>query len=145
MFSFTTCSEEELYDTMPEGEYPFYVQSAQNAYSRSGNPMMKLTLKIYDHNNRERIITDYLLDAMRFKIKHFCDATGLQEKWEAGTFNTDDCINKSGKCIIKIDIDETGKYQPKNSVRDYVKLPKGETAKPVEPPVGSDLNGDIPF
>lgn len=125
--SFKPVSEAEAMGLLPEGVYDFQVKSAEDCVSKKGNPMIKLGLTIWDKEGRERQVTDYLMAAMMFKLKHFCDAVGLEEKYKAGSFAALDCLNKSGKCKLKIE--ESDGYQPKNSVKDYLKSQEAVKAK----------------
>lgn len=119
MFNFKPVSEEEALGLLPVGEYDFSVKHAENATSKKGNPMIKLLLEIYDTHGKSRLITDYLMEALAYKLRHFCYATGLESKYEAGSFDAADCIGKSGKCKIKIE--ESDGYAPKNAAQDYIK------------------------
>ena|SRR3990167_6024105 len=114
-------TEEELktFVLLPEGEYDFDVIGAEEQTSKSGNAMIKLTLKVYGYNGEITTVYDYLLASLEYKIKHFCDTAGLVAEYEAGTLSADMCSNRSGKCKLKIDKDKNGVYEDKNAVKDY--------------------------
>lgn len=122
------------------GIYPFQVSSATNETSKSGNEMIKLVLNIWDKDGHLHLIFDYLLEAMGYKLRHFCETTGLIDKYEHGEINVDDCMNKQGYvelCIQEGSIKDNGaRYPSRNSVKDYAK--KSESKK-------DDLDDDIPF
>ncbi len=105
---------------MEKGIYPFEVVSAENAVSKSNNEMIKLQLRVWDKEGGERILYDYLLGAFIKKIKHFSDITGLQDKYQNGNLDAEDCLGKSGNVLIGVQEDKTNTYPPKNSVIDYV-------------------------
>jgi hypothetical protein len=105
---------------IPEGEYQFEIQHAEDTTSKSGNDMIKLTLCVWDAEGRQHTVYDYLLEAMPKKLKHFARYLGLIAKYESGELLADDCIGKCGTLSLVIQEDKTGKYQPKNSVADYV-------------------------
>lgn len=117
--SFKPVSEAEAIGLLPDGVYDFQVKTAEQCTSKKGNPMIKLGLIVWDKEGREHHVNDYLLEIMKYKLKHFCDATSLDDKYQAGSFDASDCIGKSGRCKLKIE--ESEGYAPKNSVHDYVK------------------------
>ncbi len=144
-------TEEEIQsmNLLEEGTYDFQVIDAIDTLSKANNEMIKLTLKIWDKNGLEKIMDDFLLEKMAFKLRHFSECTGLLEKYETGQMNSHDCIGKSGKLEIKIDKgkpipnDPDGRYFPdKNSVKDYIKqeLKELSTNKDESP-----FDDEIPF
>lgn len=144
-FSFKPLSEEEVIGLLKPGEYAFQVKNAEDAVSKAGNAMIRLTLAVWDDQGKERIITDYLLAALMYKVKHFCDAVGLEDKYQQGKFEAIDCVGKSGRCKIKID--EQDGYAPKNSVQDYIKnkVTKLESKKEEQKDTNGFVDDDIPF
>lgn len=133
---------------IPEGEYQFEVVDANDTISKSGNEQIKLVLKIWDNDGKVRVIYDYLvpLTKMLYKVKHFCDSSGMSEKYEDGTLTSDDCIGRSGRLRLGIQVDKAGVYPDKNNVVDYVTedkapsmIPPAVIAKPLE------FNDDVPF
>jgi hypothetical protein len=126
-FTFPVLSDDEIQsmNLVPEGQYNFEVVKATDKVSKQGNAMLELQLKIWDSSGKERIVFDYLvgIPAMVYKIKNFCQTTGLTEKYNMGSFSAHDCLNKRGTAYIvvqkgsmKID---GGFYPDKNSVKDY--------------------------
>ncbi len=109
----------------PEGEYDFEVVHAEEKQSSKGNEMIELSLKVFV-GEKTRLISDYLLEAMAFKLIHFCEATGLSDRYEAGILSAFDCIGSTGKLELVIQPGK-GTYGPKNSVKDYI--PDGEPRK----------------
>jgi hypothetical protein len=124
---FSPMSEQELnhMGLIEKGVYNFEVINAKEAISKKGNEMIVLTLKIWDKDGKERILTDYILESFAFKLRHFCESTNLIDKYNAGELNYEDCISKSGK--VEIIVQEGGakpdgsKYFDRNSIKDYVK------------------------
>jgi len=127
-FTFTPMTEEEIksLNIMDSGIYDFEVIKAEQSISKSGNPMIKLMLKVWDTNGREHIIYDYLVSTsnMMYKIKHFCESVGLEDKYKLGTFDENDCVGKCGKVDIIIQKGQSspngGNYPDKNTARDYI-------------------------
>jgi hypothetical protein len=132
---FTPKTEKQLAEEslLPAGVYDFEVLKAEDAVSKSsGKDMIKLSLRIF-HGASERRVTDYLMESMAFKLRHFCQTCGLMDKYDAGTFSAADCEGRAGKVKLKQEIQEG--YQPKNSVADYVVAkPTDEVHQPTPAP-----------
>lgn len=132
------------------GTYPFEVLEAEDTKSKSGNEMIKVKLRIWDNMGRERMVFDYLLEAMAFKLRHFCDATGLLDKYEAGSLQASDLLSRNGKLELEVEVgkakpDGSGNYPDKNRVGDYVKS-DGAVSKPVAKAGEPDfIDDDLPF
>lgn len=153
-FSFNPLSDEQINaiqnrGLLADGVYPFCVKSIEQRHSKSGNPMLQVRIGVLANADDERNIFDYLLatEQMMFKLKHFCESIGLEEKYAKGNFSPADCINRSGRVRIGVQKggakeDGSGFYPDKNSVKDYVKLDEkvAEIAK-----VDPDFNDDIKF
>lgn len=143
---FTPKTEKEIQEMnlISPGIYDFEVISASDKMSKTGNEMIELKIKIWDINNQERIIFDYLLEAMSFKLRHFAEATGLLQKYESGMLLAKDCLGKSGKVEIIIQKDKNGQYGDKNAVKDYISSNEISHAEPIKKD-DSFLNDEIPF
>lgn len=107
---------------LPAGEYPFIVSSAEEQMSKAGNPMLKIKLTV-----KGRLITDFLLESMKFKLIHFARSVNMVKEYEAGELTSGAVCLRKG--ILKLDIEEQLGYQPKNVVKDYL------VAKDAKPPV----------
>lgn len=130
-FSYTIVSHEEAnqpkFALLDEGDYAFVVDEAKFSYSQSGNPMITVKLVI-NHNEREHYIYDYLISTEKtaWKIRKFCEAVGLTEAYEAGSFNENLCPQKRGRAYIGVEPerprnDGSGQtYKARNSVIDYI-------------------------
>ena len=151
---FAPKSEEEIQkaNLAPEGEYDFQVVAAEDATSKKGNPMIKLKLGIFSGNAMAWQVTDYLIEAMAEKLRHFCDCVGLLKKYEAGSLDAIDCRGREGRVVLEIE--EQNGYHPKNSVVNYVcktvKPAAGAAAGPAaapRAPLGEKQEGedDVPF
>jgi hypothetical protein len=153
---FTPKTDEQLSseNLLPEGIYPFEVAEASNQTSKAGNPMIKLKLLVY-HEDSPRVIFDYIMEKMPFKLKHFCKVTDQLQRYNAGTLEAHDCAGKTGS--VKIAIEEATGYPSKNVVQDYVlnqdqidkvngqtKMFDDEQKRPSQP-VAELEDKDIPF
>ena len=138
---FSPMSEDELAraSLLEPGVYPFEVISASEELSKAGNEMIRVKLNVFGPNDQQAHIFDYLMEKLQYKLRHFCEATGLLQKYEAGTLSEVDCESKSGYVKIKID-PANGSYSAKNSVQDYVK----PDAAPAAPEVPRKLTPEVP-
>ncbi len=134
---YTPRTEKELDEAnlLPEGNYTATVTEAEDTVSSKGNEMIALTLTIYEQSGEQRKILDWILEAMPWKLRHFCEATGLD--YESGEVKAADCMGKSVTVELKVE-PKTEKYRAKNSVKDYTPV-----EVPVEQQAGKD--DDLPF
>jgi hypothetical protein len=147
---FTPKTEKEINEErlMPEGDYPFTISGAESKQSKKGNDMIELTLRVYKPDGKFNLVTDYLMEAMLFKLLHCCQACGLEKQYEQGLLEADMFIGKTGMLKLKVD-PENGGFPAKNSVKDYIKdagkveIPKDGIEKIL--PENDDLNDEIPF
>lgn len=111
------------------GVYPFEVIAASEDISKAGNEMIKIKMNVFGPDDQQVHVYDYLMEKLQYKLRHFCEATGLLEKYEAGTLSELDCEGKAGFVKIKVD-PANGSYSAKNSVQDYVKAPNSPRQAP---------------
>ena len=105
---------------IPPGVYDFEILDGMDKVSKAGSEMIELKLKVWDGNGAERIIFDYLLDAMAFKLRHAAELCGLIDQYNAGRLNGHSFKGKTGKLKLGIQKDKNGVYADKNVVADYV-------------------------
>lgn len=136
-------TEEELEAEMivPDGEYDFTVMEAEERQSKKGNSMIQVKLNVFTEQG-DLHLYDYLLEAMAFKLRHFCSSIGVLADYNLGTLEVSDIVGRSGK--VKLTSKKEEGYPLKNVVKDYVKKENGEP-----PPVGSSppnpKDDDLPF
>ena len=149
---FTAKTDKEIAEEklLPEGEYGFEISGGEDTTSKAGNDMIKLTVRVFKDDGKFLLVDDYLLESMMYKIKHACDACGLQEQYESGNLFGSDFIGKTGMLKLKIQRDTTGNYPDRNSIVDYI-VPKDgeESVKPkgsnAAAEAGDGLEDEIPF
>lgn len=130
--NFKPKNDDELntFDLFPAGEYDFEVVKAVDDTSKSGNEMIKLEIDVYAISGKKTRVYDYLLESMDYKLKHFCEATGLLREYEAGDLTADMCKNRSGRCKLIIRVDAKGVYPEQNVIKDYCKQSIASSHKP---------------
>lgn len=124
---FQSKTEEEIAKErlIPDGIYQFEVLDAKDAVSKAGNDMIALNLQIFMADTTARPLTDFLMEKVPHKLRHFCRETGLIGLYDTGSLSPEDCAGKTG--YVKIGTQtrkDTG--EPQNTVKDYVSKP-GET------------------
>lgn len=150
---FKSKTEKEIQEAQlaPAGEYPFTVIFAEDAKSKNGNDMIKVKLGVYNGDAIRWHVTDYLMEKMEAKLRHFCEAVGLLPRYEQGCLQASDCLQRSGMVKLVIKSDSNGQFPDKNEVRDYVverkqqATPKAEKPKQVNEKPAFDPNDDVPF
>ena len=121
-------SEELALDGLfPAGKYPFEVIKSEDAVSKSGNEMVKLSLKVYGQGERVTTVFEYLMASNQQRLSQFCTFTGLAAKYEAGELEASDCEGRQGWVCVKIQPAKDG-YDPRNVVNYYCPKPEGTVA-----------------
>ena len=150
---FTPKTEKEIAEAnlWPAGEYSFEIAKAENAVSKSGNEMIKLSLNIVNNEAKSKVVFDYLLEAIEYKLRHCADACGLLVKYETGMLDAMDFEGKTG--VLKLGIQKgTDRYpNDKNSISDYI-VGAAKPATPVKftsaqqsQATEVDLDDEVPY
>jgi hypothetical protein len=154
MYRFNPKSDKELdemlnFSLLADGEYPFKILKVEETVSSKGNPMLVVKL-LLTLGNDSRTITDYLMESMPHKLKHFFESIGMHRYYEKGEIDINALSGLGG--VLKLGLqkgaakpDGSGNWPDKNQVKDYVK-----TAFPAEiKEAFKDTSGfddvDIPF
>jgi len=160
MFQYDVMSEqeaiEERFSLLKEGNYDAVIISSQDKQSSTGNPMMDITLQVFDDQGRSRDVRDFLVftKKMMWKIIHFSNSAGVLKEYEDGKLCSEVALGK--RVQVKIIIEEGkeipadklngkpsgSKYQDKNKVEDYIKK---EISEIIENKIENNLNDEIPF
>ncbi len=130
---------------LPAGEYSFQISAAEPAVSKSGNDMIVLTVRVFKPDGNFILITDYLLEAMQFKLVHACEACGLYDKYLTGEIHPGDFIGKTG--VLKLGVQKSDDYPDRNTIKDYVAEKKADILKDALSNLidGDDDSDEIPF
>lgn len=139
---FQPMSDEDIarMNLIQPGQYQYEVISADEKTSAKGNEMIVAQLKIWDQDGKERRLTDWLMPSFPKKLKHFCKASNLLDKYELGDVSAIDCLNKSG--VVEIAITKNNKNEDWNSVTDYLPYTGATKVVKKEEPF---FNDDLPF
>lgn len=142
-----TLDQAKAGDLIPPGNYQFEVMEAKESISKAGNDMIELKLKVFMPDGRERILFDYLMEKLEYKLAHFFECVGLFDKYSAGDVSADDCWGKSGELKVHIQKDKNGQYPDKSAVADYLLTPAQSAAKVERKVAAKDefINDEIPF
>lgn len=139
MFMYDVMSEQEAiekrFNLLKEGEYDAVILVSQDKQSSSGNPMMDITLQVFDDAGKSRDVRDFLVftQTMMWKVIRFADSAGLMEQYEQGKLCSEVAVGH--RLRVKIAIEEGSeipqdklkgkpvgsKYPDKNKVEDYIK------------------------
>jgi hypothetical protein len=120
--NFKPCSEQEIADRRlwAKGIYPFEILNAAEKVSQSGgNPMIELKVKVSRPDGSSRVISDYLVEKRREKLRNAAAACGLLDKYKTGSLSGDDFVAQRGKLKLGIEKGKNG-YPDKNVVTDYL-------------------------
>lgn len=155
MFQYDVMSEQEAmaerFQLMKEGIYEGVITSSQDTRSSTGNPMMDVTVTVYDENGKPHDVRDFLVftKTMMWKVIHFCDSAGLLKEYEAGKLCSQVAIDK--RVMVKVAVEEGSeipqdklkgkplgsKYPDKNKIGEYIKrseqgaqVPNGDNPPP---------------
>lgn len=131
--------EKEKFFLSP-GKADFQVLSATEKTSSKGNDMFELQLKIWDCDGREGNLYDYIVLNYHSKLVQLLLSIGELDLYTKGEISAPDLVNKSGKAMIHIEKDKTGKYPDKPAIKEYLAPESGRK----EPP-DFDKDGDVPF
>ncbi len=162
MFSYEVLSESEAaaerFMLLKEGEYDAIVEASQDKISaNSGNPMMDMTLTVYDENGKGHAVRDFLVftKGTMWKVIHFAKSAGIMHAYEDEKLCSEVALGKSVR--VKIGIEQGSeipsdrlngkpqgaKYPDKNKVIAYIQpdeTPSSSKKEEVE-----FVDDDVPF
>lgn len=164
MFQYDVMSEQEAlaerFQLIKEGIYEGVITSSQDTKSSTGNPMMDMTVTVYDENGKPHDIREFLVftKTMMWKVIHFADSAGLLKEYEEGKLCSQVAIDK--RVMVKVIVEEGSeipqdklkgkplgsKYPDKNKIGEYIKKEAQSDTKvgrsEINPPL---IDDDIPF
>lgn len=135
----------------PEGTYEATIVSVEEKQSKAGNDMLVVKFRCYS-DNRQTLVTDYITDAMTWKLKKIAKAVGMLAEFDANQPNWYfDLQDRNLRVVLKVD--EQDGFDDKNQVRGYEPTAvSGAPAKPSNPRPAATTQkfepveeSDIPF
>jgi len=100
------------------------IETAEDKVSKSGNEMIEAGFKVYDMAGKQPTIKHYFVASAPGMFKKLCNVLGLD--FESGYISADSLIGKNVFVKVKIQKDETGRYDDKNVIAAFAdKLPDG--------------------
>lgn len=144
---FTPLNDQELRELnlYPEGRYRFRVMRTEQKRSKAGSDYFNLRMNI-NINGKDRTLFDMLFfeGKMMFKTKHFCEITGMLDKYEKGKLMPFECDGKEGWLDLTQRVNQqTGELQ--NSVKDYVTDEEEAQIPPIQGQADNFFNDEIKF
>lgn len=139
MFSYQVMSENEAmqkrFNLLKDGEYDAIIVKSEDKTSSSGNPMMDMTLTVFDETGSSHQIRDFLVftDTMMWKVIRCAESAGVMTEYEKQKFCSNLVIGKKVKVQVSVEegsiIPEDklkgklpgSKYPDKNKIQDYLK------------------------
>lgn len=160
---------QERFQLLPKGEYEAVIVKSEDRQSHSGNPMMDMTLHVYDREGQSHPVRDFLVftKTMMWKAIHCADSAGVIDQYKAGKMCSNIIEGKSVRIKLNVEegreipADKLGdrspgdKYPDKNKVDDYIKrtsqssnygaVKEGNYSRPPmqDPPPNEE--DDVPF
>ena len=160
-FSYAVLSEQEAeqerYSLLKEGIYDALIsKSLDTISSNTGNPMMDMTITVFDEQGKPHDIRDFLVftPKMMWKVRRCAESAGVLEEYELQKFCSEPILQKSVKVKVGIESGSVipedklkgkpfgSKYPDKNKIEDYIK----KSDKNPSNPEGERLeDDDVPF
>lgn len=152
---FTPKTEQQLAEEnlLTPGWYDFVVLEAKSKISKAAagrgetEPnMIELKLRVYETPDRGVFVTDYLMEEMAFKLRHFCAEVGLLAAYDNGHLTPEACVGKEGR--VKIGPSKArGDFKPKDEAKDYGEPKNAPRANPAPTAKASKVEDDdeVPY
>lgn len=141
-------SEKEIAEMglWPAGVYGFEILEAEETTSKSGNDMIRLSVRLFDDHGNYTNVYDYLLEQMAAKLRHCAEVCGVLTDYENGELSAVSLIGKTGRCKLIVQKDKAGQYPDRNAIADYVRAKDTNGGSTVPPKARkADLDDEIPF
>jgi hypothetical protein len=138
----------------PKGDYEFKVIDVL-LVDKNGLPLKggknkafdkyQLVLRIWDKNEKSRVIYDDLIDneEWSWKIRHVFHATGHGAAYDADVHDTDMLIDSVGWLNLGL-IPKNADFDERNKVNDYLTADKSMAVAMTQELAKDDFNDDIP-
>jgi len=125
---------EGSFSCLPSGDYELEVLAVEEAVSKAGNDMLKLSLCAYGTDGEQVRLFDYIVNpASLWKLKSICRCCDITFD---GTLDEQLLVGKRMKAKLRLRV-ATDKYPEKNEVVKYI---EGVGSKSVDLP-----DSEVPF
>ena len=133
-------TEEQALGLLEKGDYEAWVRIVEIKTAQSGVKYFVFTMDVYDKNGNPHTIIDWM--TLPYKIKHFYEATGMEDKYQSYKLNPADCVGKN--VGVRIGIQKASEKNPRtrNQIYDYIKLKHDDVS---HNPVGNINHFDDPL
>jgi hypothetical protein len=101
---------------IPDGDYDATIVKAEEKLSKAGNAMMECVLRVYGPSGQTVEITDWLMEALIWKMQHLSKAIG--HDFEVGHLHPNEVIDQNVR--VKIVTQDSDKYGKQNRIGDYL-------------------------
>ena len=124
------------YELLKAGKGRFQVESVESSFSKKGNPMLILKIRIFDGEQHSTIVTEYLTKTMLYRGRALLRAGGMDIPHNSTKIKIKllDFEGKQGGCEIGVE-DATADFPPKNIIKTYL-----EPTQDTPPPPTEDLS-----
>lgn len=130
---FVKLTEEEIKKSflIPEGQYSAEVLRTDEKTDKNGEIYFNLKIRVNLGGMKEKTKYDLIyFNGNRFyKFKHFCESSGLQDKYNAEEIFPIDCDGKKCTVLIKHRTNKEGLIE--DYIKDYIK--------------SNEIDQDMPF
>jgi hypothetical protein len=95
---------------------------AAEKLSKSGKPMIELTVSVPDAEGDEWQLRDWIVPSSKFhalRFRHVCEAVGALAQYQAGTIAAEDFVAANAEVRVKIGVRKQRGYPDSNVIEDY--------------------------
>lgn len=119
----STISSDSEYTLLENGDYNYTVTNLEKTYTqKTGAPMAKVTLKVYDEANETSIIDNLVLQQnCEWKLSQFFRSIGQKKHGEPYRMDWSKVVGSTGRCKVKNETftNQDGKEIKTNRIERY--------------------------
>ena len=137
-------SEDMKDDIWPNGTYPARIEKAEEARSKSGNDMLKVTVSVLSPDGQSQTVYDYITykrkpDVQR--LEGLTEAIGKRKQHDAGTLEPHHLEKKDVSVQLGYETSKNPQYGDRNKILAY--MPATETKQAA--PDDDEDDDSVPF
>lgn len=128
-----------------DGWYPAQIQTAEEAKTKKGDPMLVMTVNVWGEGSNPRPMKDWLTDhpANGKRIRHLVTATNLEEEYRQGRLPAE--LLEGKQLMVEIGSREGQDGGMFNCIKDYGPADKAKMVKQSASANSTIDDADIPF